>query len=54
MTGTQELSIHEGMQVMHELENQQQQKNQGKAAKKKKHRGNDEVVINLDNLQTDN
>ena len=36
MTGPQELSIHEGMQVMHELENKQQQKYNGKGTKKKR------------------
>lgn len=53
MTGTQELSIHEGMQVMHEMENQQQKKN-GKEAKKKKPKTSDgQVVMNLDKLQAD-
>lgn len=53
MTGTQELSIHEGMQVMHELENQQQQKKNGKVTKKKTAKPSEEIVFNLDTLQAD-
>ena len=57
MTGTQELSIHEGMQVMHEMENQQNKKNtKGQKKKKKTTTTNDcsEVVFNLGSLNTDN
>ena len=54
MTGTQELSIHEGMQVMHEMENQHNKKNVKGQKKKKKTNDCSEVVFNLGSLNTDN
>jgi len=56
MTGPQELSIHEGMQVMHELENKQQQKHNvekynGKGAKKRRTKTGRDSPLNLAALQ---
>ena len=53
MTGTQELSIHEGMQVIHEMENQHNLKHAKHPKKMGANKESNEVVFNMGSLNTD-